>query len=397
MPGRPPVAPWLGGLDEEEPQTAIAWRAELDIEGFGQLDLDEIEEWFDAHRILSHETLAVPASKAAQWMLERWTKLPDPLRTVIGDRPCVIDRAGLQVLKLKQLVHELERKRTDSILNADLILPASFGGIARGRGLLDENAPLAADSLREPDVADVRGRCRLLRVSDDDIEQSDPLCGVPPGEPARVARFALDLPSDGDRHRQLISIVPRAERVEFGTTRQPLVSHVGLVKKHAHDIAQKLKLSGEIYQALELAAVWHDHGKDREIWQLAAGRKPGEQALGKSGGSMGRMSGGYRHEFGSLREFIDAYEGKIPTEVFDLAMHLIATHHGRGRPNFAKGGFDPLDRSRSPQIALEALRRFARLQRKYGHWRLAWIENLLRCADAMALDFPADLCSRGIL
>jgi CRISPR-associated endonuclease/helicase Cas3 len=70
--------------------------------------------------------------------------------------------------------------------------------------------------------------------------------------------------------------------------------------------------------------------------------------------------------------------------VFDLAMHLIATHHGRGRPHFPKGGFDPDAESRSPEIHTEAIRRFARLQRTYGWRRLAWLENLLRCADALA-------------
>jgi CRISPR-associated endonuclease/helicase Cas3 len=65
-------------------------------------------------------------------------------------------------------------------------------------------------------------------------------------------------------------------------------------------------------------------------------------------------------------------------------MHLIATHHGRGRPHFAKGGFDPLDESRSDEIHTDGIRRFARLQRTYGWWYLAWLENLLRCADALA-------------
>jgi CRISPR-associated endonuclease/helicase Cas3 len=97
-----------------------------------------------------------------------------------------------------------------------------------------------------------------------------------------------------------------------------------------------------------------------------------------------RIPGGYRHEFGSLREFTDAYDGKIDGEIFDLAMHMIAVHHGRGRPHFPKGGFDPLARRQSADIATEAVRRFARLQRKYGYWRLAWLENLLRCADALA-------------
>jgi CRISPR-associated endonuclease/helicase Cas3 len=115
--------------------------------------------------------------------------------------------------------------------------------------------------------------------------------------------------------------------------------------------------------------------------------------MGKSGGEVKRDSRGYRHEFGSLREFTDAFNagklrddaGKpISQEVFDLAMHLIAAHHGRGRPHFPKGGFDPDAEERSDETHTESIRRFARLQWKYGWWRLAWLENLLRCADALA-------------
>jgi CRISPR-associated endonuclease/helicase Cas3 len=69
-------------------------------------------------------------------------------------------------------------------------------------------------------------------------------------------------------------------------------------------------------------------------------------------------------------------------------MHLIAAHHGRGRPHFPKGAFDPDAEDRSDEIHTDAIRRFARLQRKYGWWQLAWLENLLRCADAMASADP---------
>src|SRR5262249_52883777 len=31
MPGRPEVGPWLRGMDDELPQTTIAWRAELEL------------------------------------------------------------------------------------------------------------------------------------------------------------------------------------------------------------------------------------------------------------------------------------------------------------------------------------------------------------------------------
>jgi len=393
MPGRPPVAPWLRGLDAEGPQTTIAWRAELDIEGFDQLDADDMEEWFDTHRVLPHETLSVPTSKAEKWITGRWKALPDEVRDAVGERSCVIDRAGLQMLKLRDLVDELMRG-PGSIADADIILPAAFGGIERGKGLLGEGAPelvhpesetTRVEALKSPDVADIFGRCRLLRISGDDAESETALVGAGPTDRAGRVRFVIDLPSNGDVCRQLVSLVPKLERPDFGTAKQPLSCHVSLVEKHARNIAQELLgFLDDTRQALGLAATWHDRGKDRDIWQRAAGRKDGEVPLGKSGGSMRPVAGGYRHEFGSLREFMDAHEGKVPRDVFDLAMHLIAAHHGRGRPHFPKGGYDPLARSDSPQVAIEVVRRFARLQRKYGSWRLAWLENLLRCADAMA-------------
>ena len=81
-----------------------------------------------------------------------------------------------------------------------------------------------------------------------------------------------------------------------------------------------------------------------------------------------------------------------------LVMHLIAAHHGRARPYFPME--EALDPERTGQaataLAIETPRRFARLQRKYGWWYLAWLENLLRCADALASadqdaeDEPAD-------
>lgn len=389
MPGRPPVAAWLRGIAEwEEPETTIAWRAELDDDGFSQLDSDDIEEWFDAHRVLAHETLSVPSSKAAKWIVARWLRLPDQLRGTVGESLCVINRAGQQTVKVRELVEELEGKRLGRILNAEVVMPASFGGIERGEGLLDEFKPNSAepDFLTAPDVADARGRHRILRFVNGDGESRVPLVRDLPPDGADITEFALDLPSVGDSLRQLVSIVAKRERREFGTKRQALSVHVALVEKHAREICRKLNLpeGDEIRQAVELAAAWHDRGKDRDIWQWAVGRRGDEESLGKSGGRMKRVAGDYRHEFGSLREFKDDREGKIPEEVFDLAMHLIAAHHGRGRPHFPKGGFDPCARGSSSEIGLEVIRRFARLQRKYGYWRLAWMENLLRCADALA-------------
>ena len=410
MPGRPPVAPWLRGISDEPPQTTIAWRAELDQPGFDQLGLDEIEEWFDTHRILTHEALSVPTDVAAKWFLERWDALDPAFRDEIATRPCVIDRAGLRMLSMKDLISELNRKYTDSIRNADVILPASFGGIERHVGLLDASAPKKPEDPtdtdgktrqnnghvhhRAPDVADERGdRRREIQPIGDDVQPPEPLTGPPIDDAVRSthAKFALDLSIDEDVHR-LVSYVLKRDKFEWGTKPQFLHDyngehgHVERVRHYANLIVKELGLQSNdpVRQVLELAADWHDEGKKRERWQRCVGRKPDEPPLGKSGGKMLRDSRGYRHEFGSLREFIDAHQNKVTQDVFDLAMHLIATHHGRGRPHFPKGGFDPDAESRSTEIHTDSIRRFARLQRKYGHWHLAWLENLLRCADAMA-------------
>jgi CRISPR-associated endonuclease/helicase Cas3 len=384
MPGRPPIAPWLRGIEKDEPQTTFAWRAELDLDGFDRLDCEDIEEWFDAHRVLPHEALSVSTGSALVWMTERWKAFNDEARIVVGERSCIIDRAGIAVMKIKDLINSLERDRSDSIQNADVTLPASFGGIERGKGLLNptEPQPIEAKNLSNvSDVADVKGRCRYIS---DNGSDEQPLIKESYNDCKNFSRFILNLPSDDDTRKQLISLIPKPERKEFGTKKQTLSCHVGLVEKYASEIANQLSLAPDIRRALELAASWHDCGKDREPWQRAVDRKPGEEPIGKSGGFMRPIAAGYRHEFGSLREFSAAHEGKIEANVFDLAMHLIAAHHGRGRPHFPKGGFDPLARAESSRIATDAIRRFARLQRRYGHWQLAWFENLLRCADALA-------------
>lgn len=415
MPGRPEVAPWLRGIADEAPQTTIAWRAELDLPGFDQLDLEDIEEWFDTHAILTHETLSVPTGTAERWFLERWDELDDDEKLAVGARPIVADRAGLRLVKVKDVIDQLRRKNSESIRNAELIIPASFGGIERGVGLLDSLAPRkpsdedgADDESQKqsseerraaPDVADVRGRYReRVTTSLDGVREKHPLTN---GKmPANAARFAVELETGDDARLHLVSYVSKREKLEWGSTPQSLRKHVALVRQRIVEILAGLNLAEPLNLAARLAAEYHDHGKNRERWQNAAKGKaapPGEEwtddTLGKSGGSMKPDRRHYRHEFGSLREFIeqqgtktftDSKGADITEEVLDLASHLIATHHGRGRPHFPKGGFDPDVESRSPQIHAEVMRRFGRLQRKYGWWRLAWLENLLRCADALA-------------
>ena len=104
------------------------------------------------------------------------------------------------------------------------------------------------------------------------------------------------------------------------------------------------------------------------------------------------LSENYRHEFGSLLDVeAEAEFQRLGDEQKELVLHLIAAHHGRGRPHFRpEEAFDPEPKGKDvATIAAEVPRRFARLQRKYGRWGLAYVESLLRAADYAASARPS--------
>jgi CRISPR-associated endonuclease/helicase Cas3 len=168
--------------------------------------------------------------------------------------------------------------------------------------------------------------------------------------------------------------------------------------------------------ALVRAARSHDLGKADQRFQawlhngniLAARLAP--CLLAKSGGfahgrrerDLARAKSGYprgaRHELVSVRLIESSIDsGAIEPEVDrDLVLHLIASHHGHARP------LVPVVEDREPvQVSIvqngKVLRassatelhrlesgvaeRFWSLVRRYGWWKLAWLESLLRLAD----------------
>ncbi len=165
-------------------------------------------------------------------------------------------------------------------------------------------------------------------------------------------------------------------------------------------IAKSLNLAPELQRALSLAARFHDLGKKREVWQNTIGNPNPADWHAKSGrdpatGIMWKprdICPDYRHEFGSLLD-AEGAEGftALTEDMRDLVLHLIAAHHGRGRPHFpAEEVFDPEAKGRNlGRIAAEVARRFVRLQREYGRWGLAYLESLLRSADYAASANPS--------
>ena len=122
------------------------------------------------------------------------------------------------------------------------------------------------------------------------------------------------------------------------------------------------------------------------------------------------LPAGFRHEMLSL-QLAEQYRSghqQLPAERRDLILHLIAAHHGHGRP-FAP--VCPDDDPPDVTVVLDALEvsltadqrkelvpahrldsgiaeRFWRLTRRYGWWGLAYLEAILRLADWHASAHP---------
>ena len=168
---------------------------------------------------------------------------------------------------------------------------------------------------------------------------------------------------------------------------QGLNEHQAWAASEAMRIAVALGLPVKDQVMLRAAAFHHDDGKKASRWQRAFNAPNEGGPYAKTSGPLNRhVLNGYRHEFQSM---LDAQENGLDGldragPRFDLALHLITAHHGHARPVIGIEGCDSLPPSAAARQAHEIALRFARLQRQWGPWGLAWWEALLRAADQRA-------------
>jgi CRISPR-associated endonuclease/helicase Cas3 len=224
------------------------------------------------------------------------------------------------------------------------------------------------------------------------------------GRQRRCRSWALDRAPEGMRQVRLIDLSseesdePETERRQWrwyvqedgsrtARREQEWGMHADCAEGIACDLVARLGLQEPEASATVYAAKWHDLGKRRELWQRSIGNRGyPSRVLAKSGPNTRGFFCGYRHELGSLVDISQLPEFPALTpDVQELALHVVAAHHGRARPHFdSEETFDPEFPQRAVEMAGEAPRRFARLQRKYGRWGLAYLESLVRVADALA-------------
>ena len=406
LPGQPEVVTYLHGLEANQPETYVTWRAEVSLLEKANISSEQLRDWFSHCRIEAREQLrdaTYRVHKELQKIAERHNG---------ADIPVVVlsERGEPEMCNLRDVL----QKGVPALAYRTIILPVEVGGLT-DEGLLDGNIKKQA-----LDVAEAGGKrerllleggngrylVRALTSSEVNlmIDQPSPQKAAEKVAQQRCRSMSqlvpLRLPSEWEEEDEteqkflLLLVEPKRAAEETpesaNTEKQPTVDeHCKLAEQWAARFGEALNLESGQKEALEIAARWHDRGKARKVWQRAIFNedkedkayyaKPGPQGIDS------RRLNGYRHEFGSLLEAMADSEISSHPEA-DLILHLIAVHHGWARPHFLPSAWDleSHTEAQNRQAALEAMRRFGRLQQCFGRWGLAWLESLMRCVDILA-------------
>lgn len=377
--GRPPVADWLHGVAEwEPPETRVAWREEVEVLGPDAQKNWLLGELLESFPLKPHEQLRDRSDRVAQHLVAIGQRASNALAWLVESSSDirVIRLAGYDA---ESLAREIE--------DVTVILGPSAGGLVSG--LLDGNSAASSDvnydvsclaignepspsRLRLWDAERAPAGYRLVHALA--VGSTDP----DEAEAPRMwrwlvrPRFAEDDGSKSAEREQLLDVHQR----DVTGWAEKLVSTAGLGPDDA--------------RAVVVAARHHDAGKNRRLWQRSVGNSDYPvKVLAKSAGRMTPFDlGHYRHEFGSMLELTGSPEFEQMSERSrELALHLIGAHHGRARPSFSAeevGDPERITEAQARHMALAVPLRFARLQRRYGRWGLAYLESLVRVADALA-------------
>ncbi|MDO9537130.1 MAG: type I-U CRISPR-associated helicase/endonuclease Cas3 [Thermoplasmata archaeon] len=406
--GRPEIGPWLRGWVDDKPRVSVIWRKYLPIRWCGnrriEVSSNEIESFFEVARPHMSEMLETESFQVVDWLKKRAKKLePDQkIGTSIDlDKDELTELPSLQEddivaiilspagdfkksLTLSNLLQK-EEKLEDLSSSCAIVLDIRIGGLRDG--LLDQDEksiPRTTDdgqpwmqdnSETTQTVPIIQFRVRTMKEGMDG--DADTQWHESPRFPTKV--------TEDDEPVEWFVIEKWGGRSRSTGYLQLLDVHKEEVEKRAQSIADGLSLPKEYADMLRITAKLHDEGKRASHWQMAF-NAPHDGIYAKTKGLINQnLLDNYRHELGSL---LEAEKDKellaLPQDFRELALHLIISHHGYARPIITTHGCDEAPPSVLNEKTKEISLRFARLQKQWGPWGLAWWESLLRAADQQA-------------
>ncbi len=375
----PPVEPWLHGKqDQEWPETAVAWRDDvkyLACEGVSDGDRQEV---LRRYRVLAHERLSEPTSRVKEKISKLAEKEPERRAIVVGKD------GDIRADTLAQIAD-----RDSDLAYALVLLPSGCGSLDRG---MFRPEPAGGDPTRY-DVADEgQDRKRFVARFEEDVWRLERL-GVEGGEALElesldrgaVLRFADDkrpllvavsAPTEDKPDRQQEYVLYLTAKPGKRGGEAELGPHLRSVAEKAGELALGIELP-QLESAFTEAGERHDLGKKNPVWQQAMGGSI-EAPLAKTKMAVApALLAGYRHELGSL------VEASRQDGVDELALHLIASHHGWARPYFEPRAYDRRWMAESRRAAVGAAQRFGEIQAAWGTWGLAYLETIMKAADGL--------------
>jgi len=430
--------PFLHGLERSAPEVEVVWRADLPDTREG------VEAYLEAAPPGPREAVRLPLYAVRAWLRGASADLAD----LEGqeEKPTEPGR-GLGGKAFRFDGERVEEVSPQNLRPGDtLLVPAKFGGLSEGHWDPASQEPV-------PDVAEYgEERFRFLRLHPGVLAQA---LRTPEGAKAfllelkgrlkevesrgeaqeEVRRFLKERLQDfrPEWHRlvqtfldEAFEVWPWGEEVDYegyvlrlrpenplyGPGRpEALEAHSLQVAKAVEGFAVRLGLPAWACLSLRRGALWHDLAKQdprMQLWLLLSAGKAVNSSLrplAKSGSRLTRKElerlrkeagypPGQRHEHVAARPLLKSNP---------LEAHLVATHHGRGRPlpapsPDAPGFLVPIQapwaewpgpthgESAHGLERLESgyLENFARLLEGMGPWGLAYGEALLRLADFVA-------------
>jgi CRISPR-associated endonuclease/helicase Cas3 len=399
---RPDIGLWLHGCapDDEGAYAEIGWRMELDrVDGE-----QEAASLIDAFPLSPRETARCPLRDAVK-LLQRLRSQPG-----VDAGQCLVIVRGVAAEGYR--IASLPEGEADAYRLAawsQLVLPCSAGGYENH--FVDPEALSTVEDVADRAIPETWARRQRLWIREgfigtgaepdsndvevediwlaDDTDQLRAIC-----EPA--VRNLLGKEWDataaaGSAERGVLVARRRRTRaienadqdrasVGYGKP-VSLSDHLDDAARWARVLCDRLHLD-EHRAAITEAAQSHDLGKNRTWWQSAIGAAPPPPLPHAKSGRSGfdyTENAGYRHEFGSLLDLF--LNGRTPA---DLVAHLVAGHHGHARPAFGIEAAGPGHGVGAGRVIAEVALRFARLHQDLGAWQLAYLEALVKAADALA-------------